>query len=172
MGSTKIPISPEVRTQLIKEFADAIAHEEGFYLTEVQARQRKIPFPSLCQRNCNPGNLRAWGSFEKVDGYVNFGKPELGWQALQKQCDRNIFDRELTFFEFFAGQRNDKGELIHPTKSYGGFAPANDNDIKHGINRPGNYAQHVFDRLKESVTFKDKDWTQLSINSKIKSLVA
>jgi hypothetical protein len=167
-----MPINPEARNQLIVEFSEAIGTNEGFYLTESECRARKQAFPTVAQRHNNPGNLRAWGSYPIEDGYAQFDKLANGWQALRRQCERNIFDRDLTFLEFFAGQRNPDGSLVHPTQSYSGFAPASDADRKHGINHPQVYAQFVFDRLKASPSFKSKDWTTINLNSKIKSLVA
>jgi hypothetical protein len=54
-------------TSLIDRIADAIAHEEGFYLKG----------PSLAKRNLNPGNIRQWmhggKAYPTYRGYVDFG---------------------------------------------------------------------------------------------------
>jgi hypothetical protein len=48
------------RQELIQKLSEAIAEMEGFYITEAQAKARKIPYPTLAQRNSNPGNIRRW----------------------------------------------------------------------------------------------------------------
>lgn len=45
---------------LIDAMAEAMATKEGFYVTEKQARQRGIKWPTIAQKCCNPGNIRAW----------------------------------------------------------------------------------------------------------------
>jgi len=65
------------RQELIERITQAIAEKEGFYLTEAQAKRRRIRYPSRSQRNANPGNVRAWrdarGKRYPVDGgYVDF----------------------------------------------------------------------------------------------------
>ena len=70
------------RQELIERVAQAIAEKEGFYLTEAQAKRRRIRYPSRAQRNANPGNVRAWrdarGKRYPTDGgYVDF----LAWAS-------------------------------------------------------------------------------------------
>jgi hypothetical protein len=166
------PVAPEIRTKLVNEFADAIAHHEGFYLTSAECKARKIPFPTVAQRHNNPGNMRAWGSYPIVDKYAQFDNVANGWRAVRRQCERNIFERELTFYEFFAGQRQPDGTLVHPTRSYSGFAPASDDDRKHGVNNPRVYAETVFARIKASEFFKHVDWTHITTETKIKVLAS
>ncbi|MCL4783449.1 MAG: hypothetical protein KJZ70_10480 [Bryobacterales bacterium] len=65
------------RQELIERITQAIAEKEGFYLTEAQARKRRIRYPSRAQRNANPGNVRTWrdarGKRYPTDGgYVDF----------------------------------------------------------------------------------------------------
>jgi hypothetical protein len=60
------------------ELADAIAHQEGYYVVG-----------SLPQRNNNPGDLRH-GNAEvhpdnQPDSVGSFPTPELGWAALNRQ---------------------------------------------------------------------------------------
>jgi len=68
----------EVMTRglLVSLITDAIGHEEGFYVTLEQARSRGIAFPTLAQRNCNPGNIIQWKNkgapYPKADGKVDF----------------------------------------------------------------------------------------------------
>jgi hypothetical protein len=81
---------------------------------------------SIAMKNNNPGNLRSWGNYPVVNGFVQFPDYATGMQALQTQAQKNI-DRGLTLTEFFAGKPG----------VYGGYAPAADN------NQPGSYAQTV-----------------------------
>lgn len=65
------------RQELIERIAQAIAEKEGFYLSEAQARKRRIRYPSRAQRNANPGNVRAWRDargkrYPTEGGYVDF----------------------------------------------------------------------------------------------------
>lgn len=100
---------------LIDDLAGAIARFEGFYSGG-----------SLAARNNNPGNLRSWGNYPVVDGYVQFPDAETGWAALRSQVQRNI-GRGLNLLEFFGGKIG-----VYP-----GYAPAADG------NRPRTYAQTV-----------------------------
>lgn len=131
--------------RLLSLFSEAIATKEGFYLTLRQARQRNLRFPSLAQRNNNPGNLRSWGTRPISEGYASFASIEAGFQALRSQCRKNIFQRKLSFREFFAGQRSASGRL--KPGGYPGFAPAKDN------NQPEAYASFVlhFIRNREAI---------------------
>jgi hypothetical protein len=65
------------REELIQKLARAIAEKEGFFVTEVQAKARKTPYPTRAQRNANPGNIRAWRDAKRQPypisgGYVDF----------------------------------------------------------------------------------------------------
>lgn len=141
-----------LRASLVAAMAEASAHEEGFYVTEAQAKARKIKWPTLAQMNNNPVNLRMWGSHPQRYGFVHFlpdvqkGQPlpatHPGWKAARRQYERCIFERHLTFYTLYAGQRNAKGELL--PGGYPGFAPAADK------NNPEQYAINVLARLKES----------------------
>src|SRR5690349_3109143 len=81
---------------------------------------------SLAMRQNNPGNLRSWGNYPVVNGYVQFPDYATGKKALQTQVQKNI-DRGLNLYEFFAGKPG----------VYGGYAPAADN------NKPRSYAETV-----------------------------
>jgi hypothetical protein len=99
----------------VEDLAQAIARYEGFYRPG-----------TLAQRNNNPGNLRSWGSYPVVNGFVRFPDEETGWTALRGQVAKNI-DRGLSLEEFFGGKAG-----VYP-----GYAPAADN------NRPLTYARTV-----------------------------
>src|SRR5215469_6429241 len=98
---------------LIQAFAEAIAHEEGWYI------QRRMP--TVAQRLNNPCCLPHWKDelgmpYEEVNGFVEFPNADKGWRAARAQCRINIFKRRLTFREFFAGRHG----------LYKGFWPADD----------------------------------------------
>ena len=84
------------RQQLIDRLAEAFAHEEGFFVTEEQARAARLTFPTRAQRNLNPGNIRRWRRngkpYPQSSGYVDFaalfpGDREAalaeGWRVLK-----------------------------------------------------------------------------------------
>jgi hypothetical protein len=99
----------------VDDLAQAIARFEGFYQPN-----------SLAARNNNPGNLRSWGSYPVVNGYVKFPDVATGWGALKVQVLKNI-DRGLSLNEFFGGKPG----------VYSGYAPSSD------ANDPANYARTV-----------------------------
>lgn len=119
---------------LILIFAEAIAHFEGFY---EKAWMFDLPgrWPTPAKRNNNPGNLRSWGKNPIVDGYAKFPSVMAGFMALHRQCEKNIFERQLTILEFFGGQRKENGQVIFG--GYSGYAPAAD------MNHPEKYARFV-----------------------------
>jgi len=108
---------------LVLGIAQAIAKKEGFYVPG-----------SIAARNNNPGNLRSWGSTPIVSGYAKFATVQDGWNALYSQIQTNI-GRGLTLNEFFAGQRDDLGNVI--LGGYSGYAPSKDG------NQPIAYAAFV-----------------------------
>lgn len=108
MGEVAVTVT---RDQLLESFAVFIATTEGFFVPN-----------SLPARHHNPGDLVSWGSWPVENGYVVFDNDESGWKALKKQSSKNIFDRKLTFLEFFAGQRDEAGAL--KLGGYPGFCPA------------------------------------------------
>lgn len=128
---------------------EAIAKQEGFYLRK-----------SLAKRNNNPGNLRSWGKNPIQNGFACFKTPQEGFDALHKQILLNI-NKRLTFLEFFAGQRDDHGEVIKG--GYPGYAPSKD------ANNPLLYAKIVTQSLlSNGVIFpKEKD----PIHTIIKDLI-
>lgn len=101
---------------LVEQLANAIARvESGNFKPD-----------SIAMRNHNPGNLRSWGSYPVVGGYVQFPDYATGMRALQTQVQRNI-DRGLNLYEFFGGKPG----------VYAGYAPAADS------NHPRTYAETV-----------------------------
>lgn len=109
---------------LTEAIAQAIATMEGFFTQN-----------SIAQRNNNPGNLRSWGNYPVVGGYVQFPDVQTGWQALYSQIDKNI-SRGLTLQEFFGGKPG----------VYAGYSPSAD------ANDPRGYAQYVAGRVGISPT--------------------
>jgi hypothetical protein len=106
------------RVEFTKVFARAIAEREGYFVTEEQAKQRKLRWPTLAQRNNNPGNLRMWKGFPRNGGYAAFPDAATGWAKLSKQISLDI-DRGLTFRQFVYkyAPPEDKNE----TEAYLGF---------------------------------------------------
>src|SRR6266481_1214960 len=102
---------------LTESIAQAIATMEGFFNSG-----------TIAQRQNNPGNLRSWGNYPVVGGYVQFPDADTGWNALYTQVDKNI-GRGLTLQEFFGGK----------TGVYGGYSPTSDNPN----NPAGSYEQYV-----------------------------
>lgn len=111
---------------MIQRIAKAIATMEGYFITPEQAKSRGISYPTISQRNNNPGNLRSWGSTPISGGFAAFASAEEGWAALRRQIVLNI-GRGLNLYEFFGGKPG----------VYAGYAPAADN------NKPAQYAQFV-----------------------------
>lgn len=71
------------RDDLVKAVTRAISIVEGFEVTEQEAKERGITFPTLPQRLYNPGDVRSWRhngvQYPEQDGYVDF----LAWAKLQ-----------------------------------------------------------------------------------------
>ena len=114
-------------TELQARIAVAISEMEGY-----------TKDGSLAQRNHNPGNLRWWPGTRNVDGYAFFATPQDGWRALRRQVLTNV-NRGLTLLTFFAGQRDEHGEVIKG--GYHGYAPRADG------NYPLQYAHFVAKRV-------------------------
>jgi len=112
---------------LIDSFAQAIGQMEGFNSPGTIARA-----------NNNPGNLRSWGNLPTANGYAVFPTEQAGWDALKLQIQKNI-DRGLTLQEFFAGQRDENGNVI--PGGYSGYSSSADR------NDPYRYADFVAGRL-------------------------
>jgi hypothetical protein len=101
---------------LVQDLAQAIARYETANFNPA----------TLGMRNNNPGNLRSWGAYPVVNGYVQFPDYATGLAALEQQTQKNI-DRGLNLYEFFGGKAG----------VYGGYAPAADQ------NQPKTYAETV-----------------------------
>lgn len=105
------------------EFLDKLvalcAQETGFYTTDIQAREQRIVWPTIAQRNANPLRIRKWGSFPVIDGCAKFPGPEVadwfevayaigqcieGWKSAVRLLDRNVFERRLSLRALFVGQ--------------------------------------------------------------------
>lgn len=100
---------------LVEDLAQAIARYEGFYDPQ-----------NIAARNHNPGNLRSWGNYPVVNGYVQFPDDATGWAALRRQVSLNV-GRGLNLYEFFGGKPG----------VYSGYSPAADR------NNPTKYADTV-----------------------------
>ncbi len=83
-------------TTKLQVLSESIAKREGFYVTEEQARQRGIHWPTIPQRLNNPGDLMFAGQLGatdhpvtgvdgKVRHYAEFETEEAGWTALSRQ---------------------------------------------------------------------------------------
>jgi len=90
--------------------AEAIAHFEGFYLTEEEARRQNRHWPTIPQRLNNPGDLvfrdqpfSTDGPVTGFDGvvrhYAKFDTVEHGWEALYRQIELDA-GRGLTLWQF------------------------------------------------------------------------
>lgn len=114
------------REDLIASIAERIATFEGYFVSKKQSQNTGAKFPTLAQKNNNPGNIRSWGKSKIVGGYAVFDTPEAGWTALRHQIGL-LIDRGLTTYEFFGGKKN-----VYP-----GYAPEADK------NQPNHYAEFV-----------------------------
>lgn len=123
-------------TDLIIQFTDALAHEQGWY--DVNRR-----IQTVARRLNNPLCLEHWkkadgAPYPEYNGYVEFPDPDAGWRAGRAQCKINILKRKLTWREFFAGRAG----------VYRGFCPGR-GDAKQD---PVQYARKVMERLKVAVS--------------------
>lgn len=155
------------REMLIQTMAKAIASHEGFYMTAAECRRTgnfkrlpdgKFDYRTVSARNNNPGNLRAWGRTPIVDGYASFPTVDAGWAALRRQVEKNVFDRKLSFREFFAGERTPDGKLTH-RGAYPGFAPAADK------NDATRYAIHVWEKVCAVFPCAERDGIDTDIHT-------
>lgn len=116
--------------EFLEKFAEAIAEMEGFNLTQAAAIRQGTQFPTIAQKNKNPGNLRNWEKRYNKSGYAEFASVKEGFLALYAQIALNVL-RGLNTYEFFAGKRG----------VYSGYAPTADG------NKPKSYAEYVASRL-------------------------
>jgi hypothetical protein len=148
------------RDTLVERFAYAIAKMEGFYrdLNKEDRGALKAAGVSFVdydgkmltpgQAYNNPGNIMVQWGHNRIskDGFVIFSTMDEGWKALKHQISL-LIDRHLTFLQFFAGERDEKGRVT----GYYGYAPAG-----HGVNNPMNYAAFVIDELGFDVPIMTK----------------
>ena len=141
------------RKELIEGIAQAIAEKEGFYLSEAQARKRRIRYPSRAQRNANPGNVRSWrdarGKRYPIDGgYVDFiawasvRYPGLTGEALnQKALEEGWRVLRVLVGQYIDG-RYTEGSPPSLIEMFRVYAPGTDG------NDPEGYAKSVADKLE------------------------
>jgi hypothetical protein len=139
------------RQELLDKLARAIAENEGFLVTEAQAKAHKIRYPTRAQINANPGNLRAWRAkgrpYPMNGGYVDF----VGWASHQfpgvsrEEMSRRALDEGWRILRVLAGQYMDGhytgGKPPTVEEMFRTYAPASDG------NDPAGYARFVAGRL-------------------------
>jgi hypothetical protein len=140
------------RQELLDKLARAIAENEGFFVTETQAKARKIRSPTRAQINANPGNLRAWRDakgqpYPTSGGYVDF----VGWASHQfpgvsrEEMSRRALDEGWRVLRVLAGQyidgRYTSGRPPTVEEMFHTYAPASDG------NDPASYARFVASKL-------------------------
>lgn len=140
------------RQELIERIAQTIAEKEGFYLTEAQAKRRRIRYPSRAQRNANPGNVRSWrdarGKRYPTDGgYVDFVAwasaryPGLAGESLnQKALDEGWRVLHVLVGQYIDG-RYTEGKPPSTVEMFQVYAPGTDG------NDPEGYARFVAGKL-------------------------
>lgn len=140
------------KLELVDRLARAIAEKEGFYVTEAQAKARGIPWPTLAQRNANPGNIRRWTDargkpYPTSKGYVDF----VAWAserfpgASREEMSRRALEEGWRVLRALVGQyidgRYTDGKPPTITEMFRRYAPAED------ANDPDGYAVFVARRL-------------------------
>ncbi len=116
--------------EFLEAFANAIAEQEGFNVSQANADRLNIPWPTIPQKNHNPGNLCTWEKRYNKNGFASFNTVKEGWMALYAQILLNVL-RGVNTYEFFAGKHG----------VYQGYAPASKG------NHPKSYAEFVASRL-------------------------
>ncbi|MCC6364933.1 MAG: hypothetical protein IT165_15555 [Bryobacterales bacterium] len=140
------------RQELLDRLARAIAENEGFFVTEAQAKARKICFPTRAQINANPGNLRAWRDakgrpYSTSGGYADF----VAWAserfpgAAREEMSRRALEEGWRILRVLAGQyidgRYTGGKPPTVKEMFCTYAPTSDG------NDPVGYARFVAGRL-------------------------
>jgi len=140
------------RAELIDRLARAIAEMEGFFVSEPQARARKIRYPTLAQINANPGNLRQWRDsrglpYPTSNGYVDF----VAWASerfpgvSREELSRRALEEGWRVLRVLIGQyldgRYTQGRPPTCEEMFRAYAPSSDG------NHPANYARFVAGRL-------------------------
>lgn len=129
------------RAELIAAIADAISHQEGFYIDG-----------SLAQRNANPGNIRQWRDrtgtpYPQHKGYIDF----VQWAgdhfptATHEDLSREALDEGWRILRLLVSQYIDGhytgGKSPTLTQMFAVYAPSADG------NRPKAYAEFVAQRV-------------------------
>ena len=140
------------RSELIERIAQAIAEHEGFYVTEAQAKSRKIRYPTCAQRNANPGNLRAWRDakgrpYPTSGGYVDF----VAWASerfpgvSREEISHRAIEEGWRILRVLVGQylggRYTQGKSPTVEEMFRVYAPSADG------NHPANYARFVASKI-------------------------
>jgi hypothetical protein len=140
------------KLELVDRLARAIAEKEGFYVTEAQARARQIPYPTLAQRNANPGNIRRWTDargkpYPTARGYVDF----VAWASERfpgascEELSRRALEEGWRVLRALIGQyldgRYTNGQPPTFDEMFRVYAPSADN------NDPAGYARFVASKL-------------------------
>jgi hypothetical protein len=140
------------RLELVDRLARAMAEREGFYVTEEQAKARGIPWPTLAQRNANPGNIRRWADargkpYPTSKGYVDF----VAWAserfpgASREEISRLALEEGWRVLRALIGQyldgRYTNGQPPTFDEMFLVYAPSADN------NDPAGYARFVASKL-------------------------
>ena len=140
------------RQELLDKLARAIAENEGFFVTEAQAKARNIRFPTRAQINANPGNLRAWRDakgrpYPTSGGYVDF----VAWAserfagASREEMSGRALEEGWRILRVLAGQYIDGrytcGKAPTIEEMFRTYAPASDG------NDPTAYSRFVAGRL-------------------------
>ena len=140
------------REELIQKLARAIAEKEGFFVTEAQAKARKMQCPTRAQRNANPGNIRAWRDAKRRPypadgGYVDF----VAWASARfpgvsrEEVSRQALEEGWRILRVLVGQYIDGRYTDGKPPTIDGmfrvYAPASDG------NDPAGYARFVANRL-------------------------
>lgn len=148
------------KIEAIDRIARAIAEKEGFYVTEDEARRRKIRWPTRAQRNANPGNVRLWrdrrdrwyptdagiGPDGRPSGYIDF----VTWASerfpgvSREEMSRLALEEGWRVLRVLVGQyiegRYTGGKPPSLREMFRVYAPASDS------NQPDKYAAFVAQR--------------------------
>jgi len=140
------------KLELVDRLARAIAEYEGFYVTEVQAKARGITYPTLAQRNANPGCIRRWRDargtpYPISHGYVDF----VAWAserfpgASREEISHRALEEGWRVIRVLIGQyldgRYTGGQTPTFEQMFRVYAPSSDN------NDPAGYARFVAGKL-------------------------
>ena len=140
------------RAELIDRVARAIAEMEGFFVSEMQARDRKIRHPTLSQINANPGNIRQWRDsrglpYPTSRGYVDF----VAWASERfpglspEDLSQRALEEGWRVLRVLVGQyldgRYTQGRPPTCEEMFRTYAPSSDG------NHHANYARFVAGRL-------------------------